>query len=156
MAKLQHRSLKIIGTTPEQAYEKYNILPIVMYMERSCTTTVDRILNDPSHPLTKSQNELPQPKHYTRNSQIRIKKAKTAAYVNSCLQIVLRMKRDGYRDKYTKPRRKETTTVEYTTQKYKKRKKQSRSQPTKMLKKGNIDLSTRTQLKCTHRSEKHT
>ena len=112
---------------------------MTLYIERSCTTTVDRILNGPRHPLTKPQ--LPQPKHYTRNSQIRITKAKTVAYENSCLQIVLRMKRVGYRNKYTKPRRKEATTEEYHLE-VQKRKKQSRSQPSKMLQKGNIDLST--------------
>ena len=51
-------------------------------------------------------------KYYTRNSQI-----KTVAYENSCLQIVLKMKRDGFRDKYTKPKRKEAKTVDKTTTK---------------------------------------
>ena len=40
MVKLQHRYLKIIGTTPEQAYQQYNILLIDTYIERSCTNTV--------------------------------------------------------------------------------------------------------------------
>ena len=141
MTKTQHRFLKIIGTTPEQAYEKYNILSIDMYIEKSCINTVERILNDPSHPITKTQNELPQTKHFTRNSQIKITKAKKAAYENSCLQIVLRMKRDEYQDKYTKPRRKEATTVKYHLE-VQKSKKQSRPQPPKRLQKGNIDLPT--------------
>ncbi len=38
------------------------------------------------------------------------------------------MKRDGYRDKYTKPRRKEATTVEYNLE-VQKRNKQSQPQP---------------------------
>ena len=40
---------------------KYNILSIHMNIERSFTNTLERILND-----------LPQPKHYSRNSRIRI------------------------------------------------------------------------------------
>ena len=44
------------------------------------------------------------------------------------------MKRDVYRDKYTKPKRKEATTVEYQLE-VEKRKKQSRSEPEKGFKK---------------------
>ena len=51
------------------------------------------------------------------------------------------MKRDGYRDKYTKPRRKKATTAECHLE-VQKRKKQSKPQPPKMLQKGNIDLPT--------------
>ena len=47
-----------------------------------------------------------------RNAHIRLSKAKAAAYENSCL-AVLKLKRDGYKDKYTRPRRKEATTTEY-------------------------------------------
>ena len=71
------------------------------------------ILIDETHSPIQAQNSLPQPKYSTRNSQIRITKAKIPAYENSCLQIILKMKRDGYRDKYIKPKLKEATTVEY-------------------------------------------
>jgi hypothetical protein len=54
MVKLQHRSLKIIDTTPKQAYQKYKILPIDMSKERSCTNTVERILKNPTHPIKQS------------------------------------------------------------------------------------------------------
>jgi hypothetical protein len=50
------------------------------------------------------------------------------------------MKRDGYRDKYTKPRRKEATTVEYNLE-VQKRNKQSKPRPAKRLYKGNIDTN---------------
>jgi ABC-type glutathione transport system ATPase component len=111
-----------------------------MIIERSCTNTVEQIFKDPTHPITQSQNELPPPKHNTRNSQIT--KANTSAYEDSCLQIVLRMKRDGYRDKYTntKQRRKEATTVEYNLE-VQKRNKQSKPQPAKRLHKGIIDTN---------------
>ncbi len=88
---------------------------------------MERILKDPTHPITQSQNELPQPKHNTRNYQIRITKAK-----------LLRMKRDGYRNKYTKPRRKEATTVEYNLE-VQKRNKQSKPKPAKRLHNGIVD-----------------
>ena len=70
-------------------------------------------LKDPNHPLTQAQDQLPNPHHFTRNSHIRLFKSKTGAYENLCLLTVLKLKRDGYTDKYTKPRRKEATTTEY-------------------------------------------
>ena len=44
---------------------------------------------------------------------IRNKSAKTNKYQNSCLQLALRMKRDGCKNKYTNSRRTEATTEEY-------------------------------------------
>ena len=99
ITKQQHRFLKIIGITPQQAYDKNNILPIDIFIEKICTNIVEIILKDETHPLTQAQNSLPRPKYSIRNSQIRITKAKTVASENSCLQIVLKMKR--------------VTTVEY-------------------------------------------
>ena len=130
MTKQQHRFLKIIGITPQQAYNKHNILPIEIFIEKSCTNIVVRILKDETHPIIQAQNSQPQPKHSTRNSQTRI--TKTTAYENSCLQIVLKMKRDGYRDKYTKLKRKEATTVEYNLA-VQAQQKQKRPQPIKRL-----------------------
>ena len=130
LAKQQQRFFKIIGITPELAYEKYQIPPIDMYIEKSCINIVDRILKDPTHPLTQAQSQQPEPKYYTRNSHIRITKAKTTAYENSCLQIALKIKRDGYRDKYTKPRKKEATSVVYNLEIRKRKKKEN---PTKRL-----------------------
>ena len=46
------------------------------------------------------------------------------------------MKRDGYIDKYTKPKRKEATTVEYNLA-VQARKKKKRPQPTKWLQNNN-------------------
>ncbi len=40
---------------------------------------------------------------------------RTKTYQNSCLQKALRIKRDGYVNKYTNPRNAETTTPEYIT-----------------------------------------
>ncbi len=112
------------------------MLSIEIFIEKSCTNIVERILKDETHPLTQAQNSQPQPKYSTRNSQTRIIKAKTAAYENSCLQIVLKMKRDSYRDKCTKPKRKEVTSVEYNLA-VQAQKKQKRPQPTKRLQNNN-------------------
>ena len=111
MAKQQHRFLKIIGLTPTQANEKYNIPPIDMYLEKTCINI--NIKRPYSHPPTQAQDQLPKPHHFTRNSHIRLSKAKTVPYENSCQQTVLILKRDGYKDKNIKPRRKEATTIEY-------------------------------------------
>jgi hypothetical protein len=46
------------------------------------------------------------------------------------------MKRDGYRDKYTKPKRKEATSVEYNLA-VQAQKKQKRPQPSKRLQNNN-------------------
>ena len=112
MAKQQQRFFKIIGISSIQAYEIYNIPPIETFIEQSCVSMVDRILKDPSNPLTQAQQQLPQPKHFIRNSQVKLTKTKPEAYENSCLQFVVKLKRDGYKDKYTNPRRKEATSVE--------------------------------------------
>ena len=52
MTKQQHRFLKIIGITPQKAYDKQNILPIDMFIAKSCTNIVELILKDETHPLT--------------------------------------------------------------------------------------------------------
>jgi hypothetical protein len=58
----------------------------------------------------------------TRNSHVRLTKARTIAYENSYLQAVLKLKRDGCEDKYTKPRRKEAKSVEYNLEAQKRKK----------------------------------
>jgi hypothetical protein len=49
--------------------------------------------------------------HNTHGSQFVTKRTNTNKFQNSCLQS--RMKRDGYKNKYTNPRRAEATTDEY-------------------------------------------
>jgi hypothetical protein len=122
MTKQQHRFLKIIGITSSEAYEKYNIPHIDTYIEKTCINIVERIFKDPIHPLTQAQDQIPKPQHF-RNAHIRLSKAKTASYENSCLQAVLKLKRDGYKVKYTKPRRKEATTIDYNLEIQKRKKK---------------------------------
>jgi hypothetical protein len=67
---------------------------------------------DPHHPITQAQEDK-KSQHNTRGSQFVTKRTNTNKYQNSCLQSALRMKRDGYKNKYTNPRRAEATTEEY-------------------------------------------
>ena len=46
MTKQQHRFLKIIGITPQQAYNKHNILPIEIFIEKRNTSLTK---HTPSH-----------------------------------------------------------------------------------------------------------
>ena len=69
MTKQQHRFLKIIGITPQQAYDEHNILPIEIFIEKSCTNIVERILKDETRPLIQAQNRQPQPKYSTETPE---------------------------------------------------------------------------------------
>ena len=57
MTKQQNRFLKIIGITPQQAYDEHNILPIEILSKKSCTNIVERFLKDETHPLTQAQKQ---------------------------------------------------------------------------------------------------
>ena len=112
MTKQQSRFLNIIGITAERALSQYKIPTIESYIDQQCIVVTERILNDPHHPITMAQ-EKKKSSHNTRGSQFATKRINTNKYQNSCLQSALRMKRDGYKDKYTNPRRAEATTDEY-------------------------------------------
>jgi hypothetical protein len=45
--------LCIINITPEQALARYGIIDIDAQIEKACFATINRILNDPEHALTK-------------------------------------------------------------------------------------------------------
>ena len=112
MSKQQIRFFNIIGITAERALGQYNIPTIASYIDQQCLAVTERILKDPHHPITVAQDKKKSP-YNTRGSQFATKRAKTNKYQNSCLQSALRMKRDGYKNKYTNPRRTEATTEEY-------------------------------------------
>ena len=112
MVKLQNRFFDIIGITPEKALFEYNIIPIEAYIDQQCLNIVERILKDPYHPITQKQNQTHQ--YNTRNKTIvNITQARTSKYQKSCVQQSLRIMRDGYKNKYTDPRKQETTTNNY-------------------------------------------
>jgi hypothetical protein len=113
MEKQQHRFCNIIGITSARALEMYKIEPIATFLDHQCVNVVERILKDPTHPIT--QKKTVKSHHNTRSSQHIPATARTKTYQNSCLQKALRIKRDGYVNKYTNPRKAETTTPEYIT-----------------------------------------
>jgi hypothetical protein len=112
MLKQQTRFFKIIGITAERALSQYNIPTIESYIDQQCVAVTERILKDPHHPITVAQ-EKKKSLHNTRGSQFATKRTNTNKYQNSCLQSALQMMRDGYKNKYTNPRRTDTTTDEY-------------------------------------------
>ena len=112
MSKQQVRFFNIIGITAERALSQYSIPTIESYIDQQCVAVTERILKDPFHPITMSQEKKKSP-HNTRGSQFATRRTNTTKYQNSCLQSALRMKRDGYKNKYTNPRRAEATTEKY-------------------------------------------
>ncbi len=112
MTKQQIRFFNIIGITAERALSQYNIPTIESYIDQQCVAVTERILKDPNHPITRGQTSQ-KSQHNTRGSQFVTKRTNTDKYRNSCLQAALRMKRDGYKNKYTNPRRAEVTPDKY-------------------------------------------
>jgi hypothetical protein len=53
MSAFQNRILRIIDITPERALAQYGILDIDAQVEKACFATIDRILQNPDHALTK-------------------------------------------------------------------------------------------------------
>jgi hypothetical protein len=77
------------------------------FLNEQCVNIVQRILKEPNHPITISI-------HRNRyNNNIIVPRTNTTQYQNSILQKSLRIIRDGYVNKYTNPRRIETTTAAY-------------------------------------------
>jgi len=111
MSKQQKRFFNIIGITAEKALNEYKIPPIDIYVDQQNVNIVERILKDPTHPITQNQQKKSQ--YNTRSSQYTVPRARTTQYQDSCLQRAMRTIRDGYKDKYTNPRKPETTTTEY-------------------------------------------
>ena len=54
MESLQKRFLRVIGLQSEEEIKKYNITPIASLLEKHCKATLNKILSDPNHPITKS------------------------------------------------------------------------------------------------------
>jgi hypothetical protein len=100
MEKQQHRFFNIIGITSAKALEMYKIEPIATFLDHQCVNVVERILKDPTHPITRKQTVKSH--HNTRSSQHIPATARAKTYQNICLQKALRIKR-------------ETTTPEYIT-----------------------------------------
>jgi hypothetical protein len=107
MQAQQRRFLNVIGISTERALHVHNIKPVEDFLNEQCVNIVQRILKDPHHPITISihRNKY--------NNNIILPRTNTTQYQNSVLQKSLRIIRDGYVNKYTNPRRIETTTAAY-------------------------------------------
>jgi hypothetical protein len=77
------------------------------FLNEQSVNIVQRILKDPNHPITTSfhRNKY--------NNNVIVPHTNTTQYQNSVLQKSLRIIRDGYVNRYTNPRRIETTTAAY-------------------------------------------
>ena len=91
----------------------FKIKPTGTYPDHQCANVVERILKDPTHPIT--QKQTVKSHHITRSSQHTPATARTKTYQNTCLQKALRIKRDGHVNKHTNPRKAGTTAPEYIT-----------------------------------------
>ncbi len=107
MQAQQRRFLNVIGISTERALRVHNIKPMDDFLNEQCVNIVQRILEDPNHPITAS---LHRSKY---NNNIIVPCINTTQYQNSVLQKSLRIICDGYVNKYTNPRRIKTTTAAY-------------------------------------------
>ncbi len=99
MERYQRRALRIIGISEETALKKYGIVTVEQLIEHSSITTMRRILNDPSHPLT---NKLKRDTSRTTRSTFRFELpvAHTETYNNSVVLRCVRAIRDGQTNLY--------------------------------------------------------
>ncbi len=97
----------------------FKIKPTGTYPDHQCANVVERILKDPTHPIT--QKQIVKSHHNTRSSQHIPANDRTKKCQISCCQKALQIKRDEYINKYTNPRKAETKTPEYiyTSKKFK-------------------------------------
>ena len=105
----------------------YKIELIASFLDHQCVNPKHSITQKQtvkSHHNTRSPQQIPttaRKKIYTRtaaykqHNDLKEMDMSTKTYQNSCLQKVLRIKRDKYFNKYTNPRKAETTTPEYIT-----------------------------------------
>jgi hypothetical protein len=116
---VQQRALSIIGIDMQEANTKYKILPILDQIDKECIKIITNIISDPDHPITKKlptrSTDGPCTRSQTDNNKPTYvaNHANTTKYQNSCLQKSLTTLTNGYEDKYTNPRRIETTTTEH-------------------------------------------
>jgi len=86
MQVAQNRVFRITGITRENALANYNIPSVEQFTSDICQSKLERILNDPNHPIT---NSLQRQGRRTRGFEFTAPKAKTAKYGNSFLPKTL-------------------------------------------------------------------
>ena len=101
-------------------------------MQINTNKTKHIVINQQKNQNTKSQ-------HNTRGSQFVTRRSNTAKHQNSCLKSALRMKWNGYKNKYTNPRWTEASTVAIQTIKNRK----TRENKPKRLVSKSIQVKTR-------------
>ena len=120
MAKQQACFLKIIGISASAAKARYDIEPIDTFIDQQCVTILERILKQPTHPITvlvtppvttgmtlrsKSRGAASSkafgPPSAPPRRLYNIPKAHTSAYEESFLPRTIRLLRDGTLDMYT-------------------------------------------------------
>jgi ribosomal protein L37AE/L43A len=121
MSSFQNRVLRIINITPERAFAEYGILDIDDQIDKSCFQTVNRLLANENHQLTK---RLASNKSRTRANDrfhFTIPTARRAKFNKNPVIKTLRKLRDKRPDLYTAENiepisRKRTTVVTQTPQ----------------------------------------
>ena len=112
MEKQQQRFFKIIGIDTETAWRVYQVPPIDIYIDEQCVKCVERMLEDPDHPITLKTSK--KGRENTRSSSFVPSRCNTKHYNNSTLQKTVRTIRDGNcKNKYTAPTRPEDKTTNY-------------------------------------------
>ena len=97
----QKRFLRIINCNPDEAKQKFNLLPIDQYIEERCKCILERLLKNKTHPTTlKLQNNNNQKTINTRSKfQFKAPIAKHERYNRSFVPKTLRALRDGISNK---------------------------------------------------------
>ena len=96
MTRFQNRILKIIGISAAEASMKHKIIPITSHIDKACARMFERIISEPTHPITSALKRNPR-----KPEQFLVPAFATAAYRNSFLATHLRTRRDGRPDLYT-------------------------------------------------------
>ena len=96
MTSFQNRALRVIGISQDLATSSHNISPITDLIDDICQRIFNRIIADPTHPVTASLTVNERSKKYV------VPSARTTTYINSFLVTHLRMLcNDGRSDLYT-------------------------------------------------------
>jgi hypothetical protein len=93
MDKQQQRFFKIIGIDTETAWRVYQIPPIDICIDEQRVKCVERMLEDPDHPITLQTSK--KGRENTRSSSFVPSRCNTKRYNNSTLQKTGRTIRDG-------------------------------------------------------------
>jgi hypothetical protein len=96
MLHFQNKLLKIIGVDQATAATQHNITTISERIDEICKRIFERIISEPSHPITSSIKTNPR-----KRNQLCVPAARTQTYHNSFLPVMLRTKRDGTRSLYS-------------------------------------------------------